>query len=120
MIGCVKDLYLEKFVFDYLLSIFSVCRVVFSSKKQFRKNLRNESCIIDTIFQGYYNYGRQRFPFRNLIMLLNFIITITVTWLSQKFFAKCKFSKYTFINKMYIIVTIWRCKTVGVYKVLLR
>merc|ERR1719210_2784524 len=37
---------------------------------------------------GDYSYGRQRFPFRNLIMVLNFLITISVTYLSQKFFAK--------------------------------
>ena len=36
-------------------------------------------------------YGYQRFPFRNLIMALNFIITLLVTFVTQQLFKKCKF-----------------------------
>ncbi|XP_063683471.1 high affinity choline transporter 1-like [Bolinopsis microptera] len=34
------------------------------------------------------SYGRQRFPFRNLIVILNFLITLSVTYLSKQLFAK--------------------------------
>ncbi|KAL5256862.1 hypothetical protein ACHWQZ_G011954 [Mnemiopsis leidyi] len=37
---------------------------------------------------GDYVYGKQRFPFRNLIMALNFLITLSVTFLTQKLFEK--------------------------------
>lgn len=44
-------------------------------------------------------YGRQRFPFRNLIMILNFIITLSVTFLSKKLFAKYPdLEKYDFLE----------------------
>jgi len=44
-------------------------------------------------------YGRQRFPFRNLIMALNFIITLLTTYLTQQLFKRWPhLLKYDFLD----------------------
>ncbi|XP_063688672.1 high-affinity choline transporter 1-like [Bolinopsis microptera] len=44
-------------------------------------------------------YGRQRFPFRNLIMALNFIITLSTTWVTQQLFKRYPhLLKYDFLD----------------------
>jgi len=48
---------------------------------------------------GSYVYGYQRFPFRNLIMALNFIITLSVTFVTQQLFKKWpELLKYDFLD----------------------
>jgi len=44
-------------------------------------------------------YGRQRFPFRNLIMALNFIITLFTTYVTQQLFKRYpNLLKYDFLD----------------------